>query len=802
MQRGRGWQWIGRDLTFALRQLRRERIVTVIALLTFALGIGANAAMLSVLRGVLVRPLPYPEPDRLAAIWPTRVISNGELVFLQAHATSFQSVAAFSPGWGVAMTGAGEPRQLDAARVSANFFDALGAQPRIGRGFQANESSPGHWNVVVLSQALWIAQFGADSATLGRTVDLDGQPYRVVGVMPEGFEPFAKVDAWLPLEIDPASPFFTGATALGFGRLRPGITVDRATSELATLAPQMRAAFNYTEDYARGATVTGLQDSLVGGVRRSVLVLYAAVALLMLIAVVNVGNLFLAHAVGRRREMAVRRALGGSKSTIVRQLLVQSVMLALLGGSLGVAIGAAGTAALRAFLGAILPRTGDIRLDVSVLVLSVVVIVAAGLAFGVGPALISSEVDPGGILRASALETGGHLAGRLRRSLVVAEVALATVLVVGASLMVVSLWRLGRVDLGFDPHGVATMLIQPSSGQLRSAADATPYFDEMTRRIAALPNVERVGAAQHLPLTGYNWTADLDIEGQPISATAAHPKVVWRSVVGDYFGTMRIPLLRGRLFAPTDARGAPPVVVINASMARRFWANRNPIGERIKLGNGPQHDWATIVGVVGDVRSATADAPAPDEVYRPNAQQGLVFMHFVIRTRGNPRAAMPSVRGAVRSLDQTVPIAQVRSLEDVSAASSASRRTIARLLSAFAALGLLLGATGIYGVVAYGVRRRTRELGIRSALGALQGRITTMVVGEALQMAGLGVAVGVAGAAIATRPLHALLYGVDPLSPAVYAAVACALLLVAAAAALAPARRAARVDPVVALRSD
>jgi predicted permease len=721
---------------------------------------------------------------------------------MQLHAASFESVAAFSPGWGIAMTGVGEPRQLDAARVSTNFFGVLGVRPMLGRGFLSGESAKGQWNVAVLSHALWLSQFGGDSAAVGRVVDMDGQPYRIVGIMPASFEVFqANVDAWLPVQIDAASPFHTGATALGFGRLRSGATLAQATRELSALAPQMRAAFNYTDDYARGATVIDLHESVVGDARRSILVLYAAVAILGLIAVVNVGNLLLAHAAGRRREMAVRRALGAAKSVIVRQLLVQSLVLAATGGAIGAAVGVAGTEALRSLLAASLPRAGEIHLDVAVIAITALATIAAGIAFGIGPALVASSVDPDGVLRASALEAGSHRAARIRQSLVVAQVSLATVLVVGASLMVVSLWRLGRVDLGFDPNRVATMLIQPSSGQVR-AADATTYFEEIARRISALPDVERVGAAQHLPLSGFNWNGDLEIESQPVAATSAHPRVVWRSVIGDYFGAMRIPLLRGRFFLPTDTRDAPPVVLINATMARRFWPDRDPVGERIKFGNGSRGDWVTIVGVVGDVRSQSADATAPLEVYRPNAQQRLVFMHYVIRARGNPLAAMARVRAAVRSLDQTVPIAQVRSLEEVASTPSTTRRMIARLLAAFAALGLFLGAVGIYGVVAYGVRRRTREMGIRAALGAVEGRLTTMVLGEGLGMSSIGIAIGVAIAAAATRPMRALLFGVATVDPLVYAAVSLILAGVAIVASLAPARRAARIDPVVALRSD
>ena len=802
MQRRYHWGSIRRDVGVALRQARKERALTIVALATFALGVGANAAMFSVVRSVLLRPLPFARPERLAAIWPTRTISNGELVFMQQHVTTLTAVAAFSPGWGVSMTGAGEPRILDAARVSTNFFSTLGTRPMLGRTFSPGESASGHWNVVVLSHALWLSQFGADSTVVGRAVTIDAEPHIVIGVMPAAFDAFQSgVDAWFPLQIDPASPFYTGATATAFGRLRSDATLEQATRELAVLAPSMRAAFNYTADYARGATVADLHDSLVGGVRRTLFVLYAAVLLLALIAVVNVGNLLLAHAVGRRREMAVRRALGADKPAIVGQLLVQSVLLAVVGGVIGLAVGLAGTSALRHLLGMSLPRPGEIHLDGAAVVVTALMTIAAGVAFGIGPALVASSVDPDGVLRASALDAGGHRATRVRQSLVVAQVALATVLVVGASLMVVSLWQLNRVDLGFDATHVATMLIQPTSGQIHNADNAT-YFDELSRRIAAVPGVERVGAAQHLPLSGFNWHGDLEIERQPIASTASHPQVIWRSVVGDYFGTMRIPLLSGRLFLPTDTRNAPPVVLINASMAKRFWSDRSPIGERIKFGSGSRRDWATIVGVVGDVRSQSADSPAPIEVYRPNAQQGLVFMHYVIRTRGEPSAAMSAVRAAVRSLDQTVPIAQMRSLEEISAMSSSARRTVARLLGAFAALGLFLGAVGIYGVVAYGVRRRTRELGIRAALGAVEGRLTAMVLGEGLRMSSIGIAIGVVAATLATRPMHALLFGVVALDPTVYVAVASILLGVTIVASLAPARRAARVDPITALRTE
>jgi len=795
------WDALRHDAVFGLRQARRQPVVTAVALLTFALGIGANTAMFSVVRGVLLRPLPYRDPERLAAIWPGRAISNAELLYLQANARTLQSVAAFSPGWGIALTNAGEPRQLHAARVSPNFFGVLGVNPALGRPFAPNESQRGAWDVAVLSHELWMTQFAGDSAVVGRVVSMDGQPTRVVGVMPSGFEAFqSDVDAWLPLQIDPSSPFHTGQLSLAFGRLARGASFASATTELAALAPRMRAEFNYAEDYGRGVSVTSLHESLVGNVRRALLVLLGAVALLVLIAVANVGNLLLAHAAGRRRELAVRRALGASAGQIVRQLLIQSLMLALAGGALGVAAGTLGLRALKALLPSTLPMLSSVGVDGAVLATCVAVIACAGLLFGVGPALLGACVDPDGALRAGAAESSSRSHSTMRDTLVVAEVALAVVLVAGAALMTQTLWRLTHVNVGFDPRNVATFLIQPTSGQLTSRTAATTYFDQIVRRVAVIPAVRAVGAAQHLPLSGFNWQGSLDIESRPIPTTATHPRIVWRSVIGDYFGAMRIPLVRGRLFDARDTRDAPPVVLISAAMARHYWSDRDPIGERIKLGNGTNRNWATIIGIVGDVRSASPASAVVEEAYRPNAQQDLRFMHFVVRSSVDPLLLAGQIRAAVHSFDQSVPVAEMRSLDDIFAASTESSRVVALLLLCFAGLGLCLGAVGIYGVIAYSVGQRTRELGIRSALGALEQHITLMIVGEGLRTAAMGIFIGLAVALLAGRAMSTLLFEVSATDPVIYAAVIAALLLVAAAASYFPARRAARVDPLIALR--
>jgi predicted permease len=552
------------------------------------------------------------------------------------------------------MTGAREPRQLDAARVSTNFFSTLRVAPQLGRGFVDGESAPDRWNVAIISHDLWSKHFNGDRAVIGRLVDMDGVPHRIVGVMPAGFDVFgAEVEAWLPLQIDRSSKFYTGQTALGLGRLADGASFAAATTELAGFAPRMRDLFGYTADYARGASVIDLHDSLVGDVRQTLAVLFGATLLLVAIAAANVGNLLVVHAIGRERELTIRRALGASRARVAQQLFAQGLLLATAGGVLGALSADVGLAEVKRVLPGAVPMLASVSIDARVFVWSATFTLGTGVLLGLAPALLATRVDPEGVLRAGNASQGRRRAVTARRALIVGEVAIAMMLTVGAGLMVESLWKLSRVNLGFDPRGALTFRVQPSSGQVNGNDQIDAYFRALTSRLASEPGVVSVGASQHLPLTGFNWSGALDIEAKPLDAKAEHPRVVWRAITGDYFGAMRMHLLRGRDFTSADTRASTAVVIINAAMAQRFWPTGNPISQRIKLGSGTRSDWATIVGVVADVRFNAPDLPAKPEAYLPNAQSGQMFMHYVVRTRGEPLAIAPRIRDAVHSIDAT-----------------------------------------------------------------------------------------------------------------------------------------------------
>jgi predicted permease len=787
------------DVRVALRALRARPGFAITALLTLALGIGANTAVFSVVHGIVLKPLPFAEPDRLVGLWPGHFFSNAEMLFLQERSRSLQRVELFSPGWSVALTGDGEPAQLDGARTSSGFFDVLGVRPHLGRIFTVDDSRVGAERVALLSHALWTARFGADPSVVDRQVTLDGAAHTVVGVMPRGFR-FYQNDAevWIPLQIDPAAWFHRGGTSIGIGRLAAGATVEVVEAELQTFVAPIREAFQYSVDYGRGMRVVSLHEMLVGDIRGTILVLFGAVGFIVLIAAANVGNLLLVRAAERRREVAVRMALGATRARVVGQFLVESVTLAAAGGVLGMALGWLGVRALVRILPADTPRLGDVSVDPTVLGVCAAVVVLTGVLFGLAPALLAANTEPEGALRARTGSGLGKSGSRARGALVAVEVALAFVLVIGAGLMIRTLWNLSRIDPGFRSDGVLTFSLQTSLGQ----AAAQRYYLDAVDRVRQLPGVRDVGAIHHLPLTGYSWYADLEVEGRPAVPGQAPLRPAWRLILGDYFPAMGIPLVAGRAFDARDDTASMPVAIVSEGFAQQVWPGESPLGRRFVAGNATLRRAVTVVGVVGDVRHDALSRSPVIEFYRPATQQLAGAMQFTVRTTGDPLRLAGPVREAVRSVNPNVPIANMRSVDAVVSQSVAGRRVVMTLLLTFASLGVVLGAVGVFGVVAFAVSQRAHEIGVRIALGAGGVSITRMLLWSGIRHALVGLAAGIVAALALSRVMQGLVFGIAPTDPITYATLAVGLLAVVTVASLVPARRATRLDPMQVLRSE
>ena len=792
------------DVRYAVRALARRPAFTAVAVLTLALGIGANAAIFSVVRGVLLQPLPFREPERLVAFDAEKFIANAELVFLRENARTLSGVATISPGWGMALTGVGEATQLTTARVSPNLLDVLGVRALIGRNFAAREATPGEETVALLGHALWTERFGSDPGVLGRRIVLDGTSYIIVGVLPRTLEVLGRqADLWTPMVIDPTAWFHRGAVAWMVARLRDGTTIQQSRAELATLFPRMREAFEYAPDYYTNVSLLPLHERTVGNVRTALLVLLVAVGFIVLIAGSNVGNLLLMRAAGRRREIAVRTALGASRPRVVAQMLVESVVLAIAGATAGLALGYVGVRTLRASLPKDTPRLTEISLDGTVLAVCAALAVVIGIAFGLAPAFLASRADAQDALRGARGVAGRAGGERTRASLVVAQVALTLVLVIGAGLMMRTLWSLSHVATGFRPDGVLTMRVQPAGERYNTSAKQVEYVSAVLERLRALPGVQATGAIHHLPLTGYSWYSNIDLEGRVRAPDETPLRAGWRIVQGNYFQAMGIPLLRGRTFGASDTRQAQQVVVVNEEFARAAWPGEDPIGKRFTAGNATRQGGAvTVVGVVGGVRHVTLDASPGPEMYRVMSQTSAGAMTLTIRTAGDPMAIAGLARQAVRDADTEVPISDVRSLEQVMSASVARPRLIMALLLVFAGVGIVLGAVGVYGVIAYAVGEQRREIGVRIALGAEPRTVASAVVLRGVRYAAIGVGVGLVGAFAVTRLMRTLVFGVSTTDPATFIGLSAFLVAVAAMASYLPARQAARTDPMVALRSE
>ena len=798
------------DVRFALRTLAANPGLTAVALLTLALGIGANTAMFSVVDGVLLKPLPYPQPGELQVVWSTNpskgyprfTVSPPDFVDWKAEAESFEGLAAVDFNR-VNLTGRGEPEVLAAGLVSADFWQVFGVPLPLGRGFLPSEDAPGKGHVAVLSHSLWQRRFGADPGIVDQAITLDGVRYTVVGVAPPGFDTPNDRDLWLPLALEP-DPSQRGAHFLVvFGRLRDGVAPAQAAIEMAAITGRLEKQYPDTNTGV-GASVVPLQENTVEDVRQALLVLLAAVAAVLLIACLNVANLLLARLTAREKEIAVRTALGAGRTRLVRQMLTESLVLALAGGALGTALAVWGTRALLAMNDDI-PRADAIGIDGRVLAFTLAVSLGTGLLFGLFPALQGPGRDLHDALKEGGRgNSGGGRARLARQGLVLAEVALALVLLVGAGLLLRSFANLQGIDPGFRSAGVLTLEVSPPEFKYENEEQQSAFYGRLLERVSALPGVERAASAFPLPLDGSGFVLTYAIAGRPEPAPGNEPVAAIRVVTPEFFRALDVPVLRGRAFGDGDRLGAEKVAVVIQSWARREFPGQDPIGQRLTFDDPADADaeWMTVVGVVGDVRHRALSEDPMAEVYWSQLQLPQRHATLVVEAAGDPAALTAAVRAAVREVDPDLPVYRVRTLDEVVAASLSSSRFNAVLFGLFAALALALAAVGVYGVVSYAVAQRTHEIGIRMALGAGHRSVVGMVLRQGMGTVLLGVAAGLVGAVFASRLLAGLVFGVSPRDPLTFALVPLALAAVALLANVVPAKRATQVDPMIALRRE
>ena len=807
------------DFQYAVRQVRKSPGFAAIAVITLALGIGANTSIFSVVNAVLLRSLPFSDAGRLVRVWHTppqssfpgiSVFSISPANFLdwQSQNHVFSSMAIYGFG-GFTLTGGDKAEQVTASRVSAAFFSTLGARPMLGRVFSAQEDEPGHSNVVILSHRFWQDHFGSNRDIVGRDITLDGTKYLVAGVMPPSFRfpDFAQV--WTPMAwTDQEKTVRGNHNYLAVARLKPGVDLKQAQAEMNTISSRLEQQYP-ADDKGWGALLRPLQADLVSDVRPALLVLLGAVGFILLIACVNVTNLSLARIFSRHKEIAIRTAMGASSARIIRQIVVESVLLALAGGALGLAYAHFGVRLIMAFLADKLPASMEANLDLKVLAFTAAVSVLTGVVAGILPALHLSRANVNQALKQGLGRTGSDSGGNRTRSvLVVVEVALSLVLLIGAGLMIRSFQTLRTVNPGFDARGVLTMTAGISRGKFSTANEQISFFERTLERIRALPSVTAAGVIDDVPLGGGGSHQPIAVEGRAIVPMAEQPEVDVRRISAGYLSALQIPVLRGRDFDSSDVAGRPSTILISASLAKQFWPEEDPIGKHITLTFFPGVV-REIVGVVGDVKGDGLDQTrAPATLYMPLDQlappQGEQWrsssMTLVVRSSSSPEAMVSAVTNAIREIDSTIPVTNVQTMEDLVTTSLSSERFSLLLLGAFALLALILAAIGIYSVLSYSVRRRVQEIGIRLALGASLSDVLRMVIFEGLRPTLLGVLIGIAGAFTLARVMSNLIYGVKPTDPLTFVSVAFLLGVVALGASIIPAYRAAKVDPLVALR--
>jgi putative ABC transport system permease protein len=817
---GKLWQ----DLLYGGRMLRKAPAFTLVAVLTLGLGIGANTAIFGIVNAVIIRPLPYPNPEQLVVIWETdsnRKIIRGtappaDFLDFRSQNQTLQSIAAYQ-SWFFNLTGAGDPEQLPGVHVSPSFFSMLGVTPALGRAFRPDEDSPGHDNVVILSHATWEGHFGGDPNVVGRGVIIDQKPYTVIGVLPAGFSLLGfgqHLDLWMPLSIATDEIRRDNPSLIMFGRLKDGVTLAQANADLSTISHRLSMEYPATNQ-GTGVRVVNMHDEINRRVGNPLLILLALVGLVLLIACANVANLTLSRSAGRQREVAIRSALGAKRFRLVRQLLTESILLGLLGGAFGLLFAYGAFSLLPVVLpppgtAGGLPHEGWIGVNLPVLLFTFLIAILTGVIFGLAPAFQFSRPDLAESLKEGGRGSSSGRQSRLTRNLlVVVEVALSVVLLIGAGTLIRGLRSMLNQDMGFNPKNVLSFQVWLPVERYPLATQASEFFNQAIERMRHLPGVQSASAIDYLPLTGWTDYATFDIEGRPAPPPRQEFVAHYRVIDAQYFQTLQIPLVGGRYFADADTATAPGVGIINQALAKHYWPNQNAIGQRIRAHliqskSAPYRplisdQWITIVGIVGDLKDRTFGED-PGELYLPYTQAPSRIMRMVLRSSVPPDSLAPSARQVIFSLDKNQPVTATQSMEDLLASSMSTETLNAKLLTFFALLALSLAAIGIYGVISYGVQQRTHEIGIRIALGAQRGDVIRLIVGQGVRLMLAGVFVGIAGSYALSTVLAGLMFGVKSVDIPSSAIAIAILAVVAIAACYVPARRATRTDPLHALR--
>jgi putative ABC transport system permease protein len=796
------------DLRYGARMLRKNPAFTAIAVLTLALGIGANTAIFSVVNAVLLRPLPYANPQQLIMIKESsqRVgvhsLSYPDFLDWRTQSRTIAQMALLN-NRSFNLSGVGQPENIEGYAVSPSCLSLLGVRPLLGRDFLPSEEVPGAAPVVMLSYALWQSHLGADPDAVGKTITLDGRSFTIVGVLPPNFRLNDKTDAMAPIGVWAADMMDRGdrGDMEVLGRLAPGSTFQQARAELDTIAINLQKAYPVL-NAGVGISVTTLRDQLVGDTRSAILVLFGAVVFVLLIACVNVANLFLVRGAARSKEIAVRQACGASRNRIIRQMLTESFLLAAIGGALGILVGGLGVFGLKHLISTDMLQGINIGVDRNVMLFTGAMVILVAIAFGLVPAWQASQprvqetLKEGG--RGATSTVAQH---RLRGVLAMTETALALILLVGAGLMMKSMYRLLKVNPGFQSDRVLTMEMDLRTAQYSKSPARVNFWQQFLEKVRAIPGVENAALATAVPLTGSHNRGDITIEGIPVPDIGNYPHPDYHYISADYTGVLRIPLMSGRTFTDADTETSPRVGLINATMARRYWPNEDPIGKRFHWGRPEWKDpWITIVGVVGDTKLYGLSNPSRLEIYLPIRQEPPTDMYLVLRSAVDPASLTSSVRDAVATIDKDQPVFNVTTMQELVDASVSTPHLTLVLLGLFSGLALVLAAIGIYGLISYSVQQRTHEISIRMALGAQRSNVLRLVVGQGVKLASLGIVIGVATALGLMRLITSLLFGVSANDPFTFTAAALVLLFVAIAACYIPARRAIAVDPMNALR--